>query len=429
MSSRFIALFFSFFIFISLNSFAAKPEKADKNTDKKGVPSYQKRDDKIRVFVEGIKLDMDYMRRQMRYVDFVKEPAVADVHVIINSRTSGSGGEVYSLMYHNKTLENLSDFTVSATTLSSDTYEEGREKITDALALGIMPFVSQTKAANNLEFRYNGTEAEMVGEVKDDPWNSWTFRGDVSGNTSLEESRKTLNYSFNGRADRVTEDWKIRNNARRQVKTKKYTSDGEEYTSENTNTYASSSIVKSLTSRWSMGAFTSYYNNNYQNTVYSISVKPAIEYNIFPWDISDRKVFTIAYYVGPEWKKYYEESIYGKMYEDLWKQSFRLDLQIVQTWGEVQAGLNATNYLHDWSKNRITLDTDLSVRIIRGLSVKMGFTVENIHDQIYLAKGDVSLEDILLNNVQLPSSFEIAANLGLRVQFGSIYNNIVNNRL
>ena len=59
----------------------------------------------------------------------------------------------------------------------------------------------------------------------------------------------------------------------------------------------------------------------------------------------------------------------------------------------------------------------------------MGFRVENVHDQIYLAKGEVSLEDVLLNKVQLPSTFEIGANIGLRVQFGSIYNNIVNNRL
>jgi hypothetical protein len=188
-------------------------------------------------------------------------------------------------------------------------------------------------------------------------------------------------------------------------------------------------IVNSLSPRWSAGAFASYYNSNYSNTVYSISVKPAIEFNIFPWDVSDRKVFTLAYYVGPEWKKYYEETIYGKFDEDLWEQTFRLDLQLVKTWGEIEAGLNATNYLHDFSKNRITFDTELSVRIIRGFSVNFDFRAENIHDQIYLPKSEASLEDILLNRVQLPSSFELYTGVGVRIQFGSIYNNIVNNRL
>ena len=73
-----------------------------------------------------------------------------------------------------------------------------------------------------------------------------------------------------------------------------------------------------------MGAFASYFNSNYRNTIYSVSVKPAVEYNIFPWDISDRKVFTIAYYIGPEWKKYYEETVYGKLEEGLWEETFRM---------------------------------------------------------------------------------------------------------
>ena len=114
---------------------------------------------------------------------------------------------------------------------------------------------------------------------------------------------------FNAPADRVTEEWRIRNMACRSVRTRKYTNDGENYTSDNSSNYVSSSVVKSLSQRWSAGLFGSYHNSNYSNIVYSLSVKPAIEYNIFPWDVSDRKVLTIAYYIGPEWKKYYEETI------------------------------------------------------------------------------------------------------------------------
>jgi len=291
-----------------------------------------------------------------------------------------------------------------------------------------MPYVNQTEAANKISVRYQGRDE--VEEVKvDDPWNNWTFRGDFNGSVNLEESRKSYNYFYNLRADKVTEEWKFRTNGRTSIRTREYTSDGEIYRSENNTNYVNTSVVKSLSSRWSAGAFASYYNSNYQNTIYSISIKPAVEYNIFPWDVSDRKVFTIAYYLGPEWKKYYELTIYDKLKESNWEQSFRMNLQLVQTWGEIQAGLDATNIMNDWSKNRITFDTNLSVRIVRGLSLNFGFRIENIHDQIYLAKGEVSLEDILLNKVQLPSTFEIGTDFGVRIQFGSIYNNIVNNRL
>jgi len=408
---------------------SAGDKVSDTKVKVKSSYSYDKRDAKLKIYVEGIRLDMDYLLKNMRYVDFVNDPAVADVHIIINSRVSGSGGNVYSIMYNNKTFENFSDYTITATTASSDTYEEKRKIIKNALSLGLMPYVNQTAASNNLALRYQTKDQNVESTTIEDPWNNWTFRGDVSGSVNLEESREVYDYYFNARADKVTEEWRFRNSARRSVRTKNYTNEGEEYTSNNTYSDVSSSVVKSLSSRWSTGLFGGYNNSNYSNIMYSVSIKPAVEYNIFPWDISDRKVFTIAYKIGPEWKKYYEETIYDKLKEGLWEQSLRLDLQIVQTWGEIEAGLNASNYMHDWTKNRITFDTDLSVRIIRGLSLRFGFRFENVHDQIYLPKGEISLEDVLLNKVQLPSTFEVGTNFGVRIQFGSIYNNIVNNRL
>ena len=69
------------------------------------------------------------MRRNLQFIDFVDDPAVADIHIIINNRTSGSGGQVYSIRYNNKTFENFSEFALTCTTAASDTYEERREKI------------------------------------------------------------------------------------------------------------------------------------------------------------------------------------------------------------------------------------------------------------------------------------------------------------
>ncbi len=425
MKSKFFLFPFIIILLIVINSQASGFHSENPHAAKW---YYGKKEGKPKVFIEGTRLDFDYMRRNMKFVDFVNDPATADVHIIISRRVNGGGGLVYSLMYNNITYENMSDFTLTCTTNPGDTEDERREKITESLTLGLMPYTNESKIPGKLSVQYNGQEEETK-TVEEDPWRNWTFRGDLNGDINLEESRKRFDYSIYLRGDKVTENWRIRNSARMSVRTREYVNDGETYRSENISNYFTSSVVKSLTERWPAGLFGSYYNSNYSNIVYSVSFKPAFEYNIFPWDISDRKVFTIAYYIGPEWKKYYEETIYGKFEESLWEQSLRLDLQLVQTWGEIEAGLDATNYMHDFSKNRITFDSEFSVRIVRGLSVNFDFRVENIHDQIYLPKGDFSIEDILLNNVQLPSTFEVYAGAGIRVQFGSIYNNIVNNRL
>lgn len=425
MISKFIKLFFLFFIFGTVSSFAA-----DGNADTKvtGRYSYDKKEGKPKVFIEGIRLDFDFMRRNMKFVDFVNDPAVADVHIIINQRVNGGGGLVYSLMYNTKTFKNFGDFTLTCTTSPGDTHEERRKIITDAISMGLMPFANQTEVSKKLSIRYRGKE-DAKEIATEDPWNNWTFRGDFNGSVNLEESRKDFNYLYNLRIDKVTENWRLRNFGRMSIRTREYQSDKDAYRSENISKYIKSSVVNSLSTRWSAGVFASYYNSNYSNTVYSVSLKPAVEYNIFPWDVSDRKVFTIAYDIGPQWKKYYEETIYDKLNEGLWEQSLRLDLQLVQTWGEIEAGLDASNYMHDFSKNQVTFDSDISIRIVRGFSVNFNFRAEKIHDQIYLPKSEASLEDILLNRVKLPSSFEIYTGIGVRVQFGSIYNNIVNNRL
>lgn len=383
---------------------------------------------KIRVFVEGIPLDWEFMTKNMGFVDFVREPASSDVHVIINRRASGSGGSAYTMHYKSLSNDNIGDFILSCSTTPVNTRDESRLIIVNTLKMGLMPYVNESKASNGISIRYRPGEDMQVTELHD-PWRNWTFRGDVTGDLSTEKSRKSFNYSYNLRADKVTHEWKFRNSARFSQRKREYISGDEIYTSENSSSFINSSMVKSITNRWSAGAFYSYYNSNYDNTLYSTTIKPAIEYNIFPWDISDRKVFTVAYYIGPEWKKYYQESIFSKMEDAYFEQSLRLNLQVVQTWGEIESSINGTSMVEDMSKHRITFNTNLSVRIIKGLSVQFDFRAENIHDQINLPKTEASLEDILLNKVQLPSTFALYSGIGLRLQFGSIYNNIVNNRL
>ena len=52
-----------------------------------------------------------------------------------------------------------------------------------------------------------------------------------------------------------------------------------------------------------------------------------------------------------------------------------------------------------------------------------------IHDQLYLAKGDANLEDLLLQRRQLATTYEITSSIGLSYTFGSMYNNVVNTQL
>ncbi len=102
---------------------------------------------------------------------------------------------------------------------------------------------------------------------------------------------------------------------------------------------------------------------------------------------------------------------------------------MIQPWGEVFFQLEGSHYVQDFSKNRIMLDTHFSLRLIRGFSLVLNTEIESIHDQIYLAKGEATLEEVLLKRKQLSTTFNYSASFTLRYTFGSIFSNIVNRRL
>ncbi len=124
-----------------------------------------------------------------------------------------------------------------------------------------------------------------------------------------------------------------------------------------------------------------------------------------------------------------EETIFGKLQESLPSHSLEFGVRIRQPWGSLRIQLEGSQFLHDLSKYRISFDGNLAWRIYKGLSVNLSSELGIVRDQLSLPKGDVSLEDILLQQRQLATSFSVSMSVGISYSFGSIYNSIVNTRL
>jgi hypothetical protein len=138
---------------------------------------------------------------------------------------------------------------------------------------------------------------------------------------------------------------------------------------------------------------------------------------------------TLGYHIGIRSFNYIDETIYSKKAETLAFEALRFELELRQTWGEVDFSLEGSHYFKDLNFYQIELMTDVSFRITKGLSIFFDIEAESIHDQLYLAKGDASLEEILLKRRQLSTQYDLELGFGIRYSFGSIYNNIVNRRM
>lgn len=189
------------------------------------------------------------------------------------------------------------------------------------------------------------------------------------------------------------------------------------------------SIVKSLSNHWSTGVFVNSRHDTYTNIDFSGGFYPALEYNIYPYTEVLKREITFAYKIGGFYNNYIETSIFGEDNEVIYNHSFDIQARYRQPWGDIYSRIRASSFLEEFSKNRLQVYSSLSIRVLKGLSVRFSNNLEFIHDQINLPAGDASIEDVLLQQKQIATDFELDFSVGVSHTFGSAFNNIINTRL
>lgn len=382
----------------------------------------------LNFFLDCWDCDFTFVRQELEFVSFVRDPKLADVHILSSQSRTGSGGHKYYLNFIGLNDFEGNDFEYEYISEPSETDDQVRKGLLKLIQTGILQYYSISGYISQIEIDLQENEKKEATEIIDDPWNLWVFRLGAGGDFQKEESQNEYAVDLEVRIEKVTAEWKIRLDADYEISVENYYDDGERIVNDQNQSDAQLEYVKSLNPRWSAGAFAGYRSASYINVKHSLDGSLGGEYNIFPWDESNRKVFAIRYQIGMRTFNYNEITIYDKLNEILFFESLGVNLELVQPWGRVDLGLEGSHYFHDFSKNRLTLYSDLSVRLTRQLSVYGEFFGQIIHDQLYLPKGDASLEDVLLRRRKLQTAYEIGGELGIRFTFGSIYNNVVNER-
>lgn len=385
---------------------------------------------------ESIKLFLDcncdkrYVQQEIGFVDHVRDQDLANVKLFIYDIANGSGGRTYKLEFTGtgsfEELTNKSTYDTNAN-MSSD---EVRQGLLKTIKAGILQYVLLSDVADKIEYNISDEVIKNKQDIDfDDPWNNWIFevRGEVD--VSSEASRNQFRYELGFESDRVTKKWRIRGDMEMSRFSSRFESDGEEFTSERERYSANGSVVRSLSDHWSAGIFGGARHNTYTNLNLSLDMRPAIEYNIFPYREVLRREIVFAYKIGYRFNDYMETTIFAKDKETIFSHSLDVGLRFRQPWGNVFTRVTASAFLNDWNKNRLEIDSYLSVRIFKGLSVRFSGDLKLIQDQINLPAGSASLEDVLLQQKQIATNFEIGFGVGLSYIFGSAFNNVINTRL
>jgi hypothetical protein len=393
------------------------------------TPPFQPPMARIQVFLDCGSCFSDFLREETEFVNFVRDRTEADLHVIITNVGTGGGGREYVLEFTGQRIFAGRSSTIKATTGIGDPEDIVRRQLLTTLHVGLLPYVTQNGVPQHLQIDVNVQEAPAALLQRDDPWNNWVFSIRGSAFFNGEESNKEQQFSAELSADRITPDWKTTFGVEIDHENEEFDLDEDDPVKvQRRERDFSWLIVKALGEHWSAGGTGAVESSTFDNMKLRLNIAPAIEYNLFPYSMYQRRQLRMQYAVGVSRQEYFEETLLGETEETLPSHELSVNYEQRERWGSVEGEIQWFQYLHDLSKNRLEVNGEISWRILRGLSISADANASRIRDQIALPSRGATPEEVLLRLRQLQSGYEYGFSMSLTYTFGSIFSSIVNPR-
>src|SRR2546421_5956907 len=394
--------------------------------------------DKLKVFIDcsNSYCDMNFIKTEINFIDYVLDYKAADVHVLITQQATGGGSSQYQLIFFGKNYFKERKDTLRYNTKPNSTDFEIRDLLAKYLKLGLVPFLSQTEGIENITIEIKQSQkGDSLSKTvsKKDPWNYWVFNISTNGSLNADQVYKGFRYNGNASVTRITDKLKVRFNLNG-GKNKSSYEFGDDSTGitkivvKNSNYDFFHQIVKSLSGHWSVGYDFDVSRSTFTNYKLRTLLKPAIEYNFFPYKDVNNKLFTIRYGVDLTATNYFDTTLYLKRKETLFGQGLDAALTFNQKWGTINLSANAHSYFNHPKYYNIGLGGGVNVRITGGLSFNVFVFGSYQRDQIYLPKGEATEQEVLTRQRQLATNYTYFTFFGISYRFGSKLNNFVNPR-
>ena len=265
----------------------------------------------------------EYFRTELTWVNWVRVPESADVHVIMTGQTTGAGGREYQLdLMGRGAFEYEHQLLYQAPPTATD--RETLDELVRTIGVGLLHFATVNgffEAVENFHEvaemvhapagEFDPGERVVAQDEVDDPWDFWVFR--LGGRTELdgEQTRRTNQMNGNMSASRVTPTWKMNFRAnldynRREIDL----ANDSTFMDQRTDWGFSELIAYSLADHWSIGIEGEARKIVRFNQTFRVEATPALEYSFFPYQEATRRSFTVFYKIGPAYRRYIEKTVF-----------------------------------------------------------------------------------------------------------------------
>ena len=376
--------------------------------------------------------DTDFFVTEIPYVDFIRDRTDANVHVLVTSLETGSGGTAYTINFIGLGRSAGRADTLFANVPPNSSQDTQRKELARVVKLGLVHYVVATAAGGRLQLTYDAPAAAKPGATKatNDPWNYWVYRVGGNSNFGGESASHRASFSGNMSARRTTEQLKVSVAASGSYRESRYSfSDGSESFFALRNYDGSFRLVKSYGPHWSGGVNAGVGSSDFSNQKLSANAMASAEYNFFPWSQATRNQLVAIYAAGAHHYRYKEETIYFQTEETRPQHQLVFAATSRQPWGSVDLQANFSQYLHDATKNNAGIFGSVDLRLAKGFSVSLFASASQVRDQLYVAAGDLTRDQVLTQQRARATSYDYNGFVSLSYTFGSLLSNVVNPRL
>ncbi len=385
-----------------------------------------------RVFLDCDHCDSEHLKQNVAFVDYVRDRAVADVHLLVTVQQTGGGGSAWTLKFIGVGRFQGQDRTFTFSIGSTSTDDEQRKEFARVFKLGVVGYAAESPAFGQLDVTWRRppeTGATPAAAGARDPWNFWVFSVNGSANADGESRNSGRSYRSSFSANRTTEAWKVSISANWNTNRSSFElDDGAVIRTKRDSWSVSNLTVKSLGPKWSAGFRAGANHSSFSNTDRSLNFRPGIEFDFFPYSESSRRSATIQYNIGVEHFDYREVTIHDKLTETVPRHDLAFSIGIREPWGSVSGNASVSQHLNVRDRWRASVFLGTDVRLFKGFSFNVFGGYDKIKDQIGLRKGSATTEEILLRLRQLNTNYSYHFNVGVSYRFGSIFNSVVNPR-
>lgn len=367
--------------------------------------------------------DIDYIKSEITFVNYVRDRTEADVHLTITNQTTAGGGKEYSLGFKGCGEFRDINFTLKKTTAPDATDDQVRQALVATIKQGLAPSIARTRLADRLTVRFEPPTAQT--QVSD-PWHNWVFATSLYGYAEGVLSYTYWCFDVCPEIRRTTEDAKLSLTGDWSKNERRYVMDSSVITARSRGYSASIFYAHRLSGHFSVGAWGEYETKDYSNIRLGLSAAPKLEFNFVPYSEYVRHKVYLQYAPIAAYRSYFDTTLYDRMSETRFQNELVLGAKLTRSWGSVNVAATGTHYLHDFSKNRLSFEGKVEFQVLAGLSLSLMGGYDFIHDQLSLRKEGASEEERLLRLREMATGYSGWASVSLTYTFGSIYSNIVN---